>query len=62
MTSIDVKQFIMQSTSVLDSATNLDEQTTRTKLIDPFLRHLGWNLISPDVDLEHPVQMMSSVK
>lgn len=62
MTSMDVKQFIGQSTSVLDSATNLDEQTTRTKLIDPFLRHLGWNLISSDVDLEYPVQMMSSNK
>lgn len=62
MTSMDIKQFIEQSTSVLDSATNLDEQTTRTKLIDPFLRQLGWNLISSDVDLEYPVQMMSSDK
>jgi len=62
MTSMDIKQFIEQSTSVLDSATNLDEQTTRTKLIDPFLRQLGWNLISSDVDLEYPVQMMSSNK
>lgn len=62
MTSMDIKQFIEQSTSVVNSATNLDEQTTRTKLIDPFLRQLGWNLISSDVDLEYPVQMMSSNK
>jgi len=62
MPSRDIKQFMEQSTSVLDSATNLDEQTTRTKLIDPFLRHLGWNLISAEVDLEYPVQMMSSNK
>jgi predicted type IV restriction endonuclease len=62
MTLGDIEQFVQQSTSVLESTSTLDEQTTRTKLIDPFLRHLGWNLVSSDVDLEYPIQMMSSNK
>lgn len=58
----NVQDYVDQSVSVLESSAGLDEQTTRTKLIDPFIRLLGWDLYSPEVDLEHTVQMMSSDK
>lgn len=58
----DVENYVEQSTTVLSSTTNLDEQTTRTKLIDPFIRLLGWDLFSGDVELEYSVSMMSSNK
>lgn len=62
MTLDDVGDYVEQSTTVLSSTTNLDEQTTRTKLIDPFIRLLGWDLFSGDVELEYSVSMMSSNK
>ncbi|TKX49973.1 hypothetical protein EXE49_09275 [Halorubrum sp. ASP121] len=62
MTIDDVENYVEQSTTVLSSTTNLDEQTTRTKLIDPFIRLLGWDLFSGDVELEYSVSMMSSNK
>lgn len=60
MDTDDVEQYVEQSTSVLESGTGLDELTTRSKLIDPLIPLLGWNLYSPEVELEYRVQMMSS--
>jgi len=55
-----VEDYVDQSVSVVESAARLDEQTTRTKLIDPFVRLLGWDLYSSEVDVEYTVAMMSS--
>lgn len=56
----NVKNYVDQSVAVVESTARLDEQTTRTKLIDPFIRLLGWDLYSSEVDLEYTVPMMSS--
>lgn len=58
----DVEHYVDQSTEVLDTTAELDEMTTRTKLVDPFIQLLGWDLYSSEVDLEYAIQMMSSDK
>ncbi|WP_332898750.1 type I restriction enzyme HsdR N-terminal domain-containing protein [Haladaptatus sp. CMSO5] len=62
MNQSSVEQYVEQSTTILNASTGLDEQSTRTKIIDPFIHLLGWNLYSPEVALEYTVQMMSSDK
>lgn len=62
MATGNVEDYVEQSTTALSSTTNLDEQTTRTKLIDPLIQLLGWDLFSGEVEVEHSVSMMSSDK
>jgi hypothetical protein len=58
----NIGAYVDQSRSVLQSTSGLDEQSTRTKLIDPFIRLLNWDLYSSEVELEYRVQMMSTDK
>lgn len=57
-----IEDYVEQSRRILDSSGQLDEMTTRSKLIDPFVRTLGWNLFSTEVQLEHTVGMMATDK
>ncbi|WP_331235064.1 type I restriction endonuclease [Natronorarus salvus] len=56
-------EFVDRSTALVESSPQMDEQNTRTKLVDPFVRDvLGWDLYSEDVALEYSVQMGSTKK
>lgn len=58
-----MREYIEQSQSLIDASPQMDEQNTRTRLIDPFVRDvLGWDLYSTDIELEYSVQMGSSKK
>lgn len=40
---------------------NIDEQNTKTKIIEPLFKLLGWNLML-DVELEYPIKVGSGTK
>lgn len=58
-----VREYIDQSQSLVDASPQMDEQNTRSKLVDPFLKDvLGWDFYSTDVELEYSIQMGSTIK
>lgn len=58
-----VREYVDQSRSLVEASPQMDEQNTRSRLIDPFLKEvLGWDFYSTDVELEYSVQMGSSIK
>ena len=58
-----LEEFVDRSLSLVETAPQMDEQNTRTKLVDPFVRDvLGWDVYSEDVALEYSVQMGSTKK
>lgn len=52
-----VNEYIQQSKSIIDASPQMDEENTKAKLIQPFIHLLGWDIYSPEVKLEHPIQM-----
>jgi hypothetical protein len=53
----ELAEYVEQSQSLIDASPQMDEQNTRRKLIEPLLELLGWNMLSPEVELEYSVQM-----
>jgi len=53
----ELAEYVDRSQSLLESAPQMDEQNTQRKLVEPLLELLGWDLISPEVELEYSVQM-----
>jgi predicted type IV restriction endonuclease len=56
----NIQDFINQSESIL-AGNSLDEQSTRTKIINRFIQSLGWDIYKDEVELEYSIQMMASV-
>lgn len=40
----------------------MDEENTKRKIIEPLIEVLGWDILSPDVELEYSIQMGSGTK
>lgn len=58
-----VSNYVERSTSLIESSPQMDEQNTRSRLIDPFIKDvLGWNFYATDIEMEYSVQMGSSKK
>lgn len=57
METDELVEHVERSQSMIDSSPQMDEQNTRRKLIEPLLELLGWNMLSPEVELEYSVQM-----
>ncbi|WP_144920446.1 type I restriction enzyme HsdR N-terminal domain-containing protein [Halorubrum salsamenti] len=58
-----VSDYVERSRSLVESSPQMDEQNTRARLIDPFIRDvLGWDFYSTGIEMEYSVQMGSSKK
>ncbi|MUW14776.1 restriction endonuclease subunit R [Halorubrum sp. CBA1125] len=58
-----VSNYVERSQSLIDSSPQMDEQNTRSRLVDPFIRDLlGWDFYSTEIEMEYSVQMGSSKK
>jgi predicted type IV restriction endonuclease len=58
-----VSGYVERSKSLVESSPQMDEQNTRSRLIDPFIRDvLGWDFYSTEIEMEYSVQMGSSKK
>lgn len=53
----ELVDYVDRSQSLLESSPQMDEQNTRRKLIEPLLEVMGWEMLSPEVQLEYSVQM-----
>ncbi|PSP87778.1 hypothetical protein BRC90_10075 [Halobacteriales archaeon QS_4_69_34] len=57
MDSSDVQAYVERSRVQLEADPQMSEQNTKTKLIDPLIRLLGWDLYSSEVELEYSLQI-----
>ena len=58
-----VTKYIERSRSLVEASPQMDEQNTRARLIDPFIRDvLGWDFYSTSIEMEYSVQMGSTKK
>ena len=58
-----VEKYIQRSQPLIEASPQMDEQNTRSRLIDPFLKDvLGWDFYSTDIELEYSIQMGSTKK
>ena len=58
-----MSKYVKRSQSLVESSPQMDEQNTRARLIDPFIRDvLGWDFYSTSIEMEYSVQMGSSKK
>ena len=53
----ELEIYIERSQSLLESSPQMDEQNTQRKLVEPLLELLGWEMLSPEVELEYSVKM-----
>lgn len=53
----DLEAYVERSRDLLEDSPQMDEQNTQRKLIEPLLELLGWDMLSPEVELEYSVQM-----
>lgn len=52
-----LKNYTERSTAILAEAPQMDEANTKRKLIEPLLDVLGYDVLTPEVELEYSVQM-----
>ncbi|ELZ31740.1 type I restriction enzyme HsdR N-terminal domain-containing protein [Halorubrum tebenquichense] len=58
-----VSDYVERSQSLVDSSPQMDEQNTRSRLIDPFIKDLlSWDFYSTEIEMEYSVRMGSSKK
>lgn len=57
MEADELAAYVEQSQSLIDSSPQMDEQNTKRKIIEPLLQLLGWDMLSPEVELEYSVQI-----
>ena len=58
-----VSDYVERSLSLVKTSPQMDEQNTRSRLIDPLIRDvLGWDFYSTEIEMEYSVQMGSSKK
>jgi len=59
MDAEEVREYARRSRRVVEADSELDEQNTKVKLVQPLIRLLGWDIYSEAVELEHAVQIGS---
>lgn len=57
-----LEDYVSRSRSIIDQSPQMDEQNTKTKLIQPLIDVIGWDIYSSEVELEFPVKMGRSSK
>lgn len=55
----EVEEYVERSQQLLETSPQMNEETTKMRLIQPFLRLLGWDLYSTEVQPEYTVPMAS---
>lgn len=53
----EVEEYVERSQQLLETSPQMNEETTKMRLIQPFLRLLGWDLYSTEVQPEYTVPM-----
>ena len=53
----DVKTYVKQSKSLIESSPQMNEQNTKAKLVRPLIELLGWDVYSAEVELEYSMQI-----
>lgn len=53
----EVDEFVRRSKQLIEASPQMGEETTKVRLIQPFLELLGWDLYSTEVDPEYTVPM-----
>lgn len=53
----EVEEYVERSQQLLETSPQMNEETTKMRLIQPFLRLLGWDLYSTEVEPEYTVPM-----
>jgi len=54
-----VEEYVERSQQVIEASPQMDESNTKVKLVQPFLELLGWDPVSPQVELEYQITMAS---
>ena len=57
MDESDVAAYVERSEPLIESSPQMDEQNTKAKLIRPLIELLGWDVYSPEVELEYSMQI-----
>jgi len=57
-----VRQYVDRSLSIVDASPQMDEENTKTKLVNPFIELLGWDLYSTEVELEYTVDIATGTR
>lgn len=52
-----IAEYVERSQSVIDSSPQMNEESTKAKLIQPLIELLGWDFYSSEVELEYPMQI-----
>lgn len=52
-----VRDYVDQAQSILETSPQMDEETTKLRLVLPFIELLGWDSRSTEVEPEHTVRM-----
>ena len=53
----ELAEYVEASERLLAASPQMDESNTKTKVIEPLLEILGWEVVSGAVELEYSVQM-----
>lgn len=53
----EVEEFVQRSQQLIEASPQMAEETTKVRLIQPFLELLGWDLYSTEVEPEYTVPM-----
>jgi len=57
-----VRNYVDRSQSIIEASPQMDEENTKTKIINPLIELLGWDLYSMDVELEYTVQIATGTR
>ena len=57
-----LEAYVIRSQQVINRSPTMSETNVKTKLVTPFIDLLGWNIYSPEVELEYPTQSGSREK
>lgn len=57
-----VREYVDRSRSIVEASPQMDEENTKTKLVNPLIELLGWDLYSLDVELEYTVQIATGTR
>ena len=58
----ELVEYADRSSALIDDSPQMDEENTKRKVIEPLIELLGWDFLSPEVELEYSIQMGSGTK
>ena len=54
-----LEKYVQKAKEFIENNPNINEQETKTVLVDPLIEILGWDKFKSEVKAEHPIQMGS---